>query len=181
MFSVWSWMMADKIVCLLMATAAVCLLLLQMNPSSWLIAQFLRPQVTFRLLSKLSAALLCQTDSITAALLLWQGSVSVGSCSLGLWRRWLLLMFSCHRLAFHGAVSQRPEASHEESLEREINTNAVRSHLVSVTAPEIKPVHVTGWRVGDGDISVKAESEVNTWHRPVSTNSVNLPANTEEV
>ena len=109
---------------------------LQMNDGSWnscwwrrlmmtaAAAEWIHPSdwwftYTFRLLSKLSAALVCQTDSITAALLLWRGSVSVGSRSLGLWRPWLLLMFSRHRLAFHRAVSQRPEASYERRVCRE--------------------------------------------------------------
>lgn len=101
---------------LMMTAAAECLSSQWIHPADWWFSY------TFGLLSKLSAALVCQTDSITAALLLWRGSVSVRSRSLGLWWRWLLLMFSRHRLAFHRAVSQRPEASYETSLQRERST-----------------------------------------------------------
>lgn len=110
-----------------------------------------------------------QIDSITTALLLWCGSVSVRSCSLGLWRRWLLLMFSCHWLAFHRAVSQRPEASCGTSLQREINTNTVRTHLVSAPAQEMKTVHLTGLRVGVKTVqSEQTESEIDTWQITVT-------------
>lgn len=51
------------------------------------------------------------------------GSVSVRLRSRGLWPLRLLLMFSCHRLAFHRTVSQWPAASHQERhREREIST-----------------------------------------------------------
>lgn len=115
---------------------------------------------------------ICQLDSITAALLLWGGSVSIRSRSLGLWRRWLLLMFSCHWLAFLRAVSQRPEASDGTSPDREIDTNTVRTHLVSAPAQEMKTVHLTGWRVRMKTLQSKQTgSEINTWQITVTTNS----------
>lgn len=115
---------------------------------------------------------ICQIDSITAALLLWCGSVSIRSCSLGLWRRWLLLMFSCHWLPFHRAVSQRWEASYGTSPDREIDTNTVRTHLVSAPAQEMKTVRLTGWRVRMKTVmSKQTGSEINTWQITVTTNS----------
>lgn len=118
-----------------------------------------------RLLSKLSAS--CQTNSIRAALLLWWRSVFIRSRSLDFCRQWLLLMFSCHRLAFHRTVSQRC-CMRWIYRERDINKNAARTYLVCVTAQEMKSVwQKRNW--GDEVNQINQRSKFNLCAKVLST------------
>lgn len=109
---------------------------------------------------------ICQIESITAALLLWCGSVSIRSRSLGLWRRWLLLMFSCHWLAFHRAVSQRLEALYGMRLERDQHKHCQDSSgACTSTGNENCPFD--GMESQDEDGSVKTD---RVWNQHLTNN-----------